>query len=135
MRSITFPDAFARNFIGFEPLLRFSETISETSFPPHNIVRLSENDYRLTLALAGFAKEDVTISLQSGVLTISGSKPLPETEPDYLYHGIAFRDFSRAFKIGENVEIVGASLENGLLEIDLARHVPEEQKPKLIQIK
>ena len=135
MRSVTLPDAFARHFIGFEPLLRFTESVSDTSFPPHNIERLSEDDYRLTLALAGFSKEDVTVSLHNGLLTVTGSKALPETEPNYLYHGIAFRDFSRSFKIGENVEIVGATLENGLLEIDLARHVPEEQKPKLIQIK
>lgn len=134
MRTINLPEAFARHFIGFDPLIRFSETVSDSTFPPHNIEQISENEYQLTLAIAGYSKKEVNISLQDGILTISGSKPAPKTEPQYLYHGIAFREFSRNFRIGENVEVINAALENGLLVIDLERHIPEEQKPKAIKI-
>lgn len=131
-------EALSRHFIGFEPLLRFTELAGEASFPPHNIERFDENRYRLTLAVAGFSKADLTLTLQDGVLKIDGrygSGGQVEEESEVIYRGIAFRNFTRLFKIGENVEVRSADLTDGLLVIDLERIVPEEQKPKLIRIR
>jgi len=131
-------DTFARHFIGFEPLLNFATRLPDHSFPPHNIERITEDHYRLTLAIAGFSKKDINLTLHEGALTISGSKE-NEKKSDYsgefVYQGIGFRDFQRIFKIGDNVEIIGASMENGLLIIDLERIRPETEKPKVISIK
>ena len=132
MRSLSVPETFIRNFIGFEPLVRFSESLSESNFPPHNIEQIDENKYRLTLAIAGYAKEDVSISAKGGLLTITGSKDTETRE--YLYRGIALRDFTRTFRIGEHVEVIDATLENGLLVVNLERSVPEEEKAKIIAI-
>ena len=130
-------ETFARHFIGFEPLLRFAENTHEFNFPPHNIERITEDHYRLTLAIAGFAKNEINLSLHEGALTVTGSKEQEEDDSrrNYVYKGIAFRNFSRTFKIGDSVEVIGAKMEHGLLTIDLERQRPEAEKPKLIPIK
>lgn len=130
-------DTFARHFIGFEPLLNFATRIPDHSFPPHNIERVTEDHYQLTLAVAGFSKKDIALTLHDGALAISGTKPQEPSDEDrhFVYQGIGFRDFNRVFKIGDNVEIIGAKMENGLLTIDLERVRPETEKPKVIIIK
>lgn len=121
--------------IGLTP--RFFERNTATGkFPPHNITQIGEDKYRLTLAVAGFTRDDLTITLQGEHLLIRGSKCLPPMEPEHkvLYRGIAYRDFSREFMIGDHVQIETAKLQHGLLEIDLIRHLPEIQKLREIPI-
>lgn len=131
-------DEFFRNTIGFDP---FAARVFSNSnnYPPHNIEQVTENLYRVTIAVAGFKRDDIEINVHRGVLNVVGHKTA-EQEFDtkhgqYLYQGIALRNWERSFKIGDHVEVVDASLEDGLLTIDLERHVPEAHKPKLIAIR
>jgi len=128
-------DSMIRHGIGFDPWF-FEKHADTPNFPPHNIVQLGEDHYLLTLAVAGFRQNELTVVLEHDVLSVSGRK---DDDPDkegrhVLYRGIAFRDFSRQFKIGEHVEVQDAVLEHGLLNITLVRVIPESDKPKLIQI-
>ena len=138
MNAKTSIDNMLRFGIGFDPY--FFDRIAETpNFPPHNIAQLDDDHYQLTLAVAGFKEEDIEITLHNDVLTISGSRQpasstVPTSEYKLLYSGIAFRDFSRQFKVGEYVNVEGASLQDGLLVLDLVRRVPEALKPKTIPI-
>lgn len=133
MSRFTFPEPVTRFAIGFDHLLRLTETQTLT-YPPHNIERVSEDHFRLSLAVAGFAPHELTISLHEGNLTVRGEKPHKATITEYLYQGISFRDFERQFKLGEFVEVTKAEMRDGLLIVDLHRVVPETQKPKLIPI-
>ena len=130
-------ELMSRNLIGFEHLFNFAETAAQSAFPPHDIERISDNHYRLTLAVAGFSREELSMTLSGGHLVISGSKePIRNDDARaFIYKGIAHRSFSQNFKIGDNVEVIGASLENGLLVIDLERQPPESQKSITIKIK
>lgn len=130
-------DTFARHFIGFEPLLNFANRIQDNTFPPHNIEQITADHYQLTLAVAGFSKKDISMTLHDGSLVISGAKTAEKEDSPrtFVYQGIGFRDFQRSFKIGDNVEIIGAKMEHGLLTIDLERQVPETEKPRVIAIK
>lgn len=135
--AMTMADALFRNAIGYDPLQRFTEMVATTNYPPHNIEKITEDQYRLTLAIAGFTKEDIKMSLHKGILTIAGSKSYSQatdTATEFLYQGIAFRDFSRQFKLGENIEVTNAALTDGLLVIDLMRIVPDDQKARVILI-
>lgn len=128
-------DSLVRFGIGLDPWF-FEKNAEAPNFPPHNIVQLSDDHYLLTLAVAGYVVDEIAIMLESDILTVNGHK---EDEPEkagrkVLYRGIAFRDFSRQFKIGENVEIQDAILQHGLLNIILVRQIPEAQKPKFIKI-
>jgi len=130
-------DTFARHFIGFEPLLNFANRIQDNTFPPHNIEQITADHYQLTLAVAGFSKKDISMTLHDGSLVISGAKPeeKDDNHRSFVYQGIGLRDFQRSFKIGDNVEIIGAKMEHGLLTIDLERQIPETEKPRVIPIK
>lgn len=136
------PERLLRHAIGYDPLLRFVETVSINggNFPPHNIDRLGDEDsnrYRLTLAVAGFAREEIDVLLHKGVLTVKGSRASEEIDDGSvsLYRGIAFRDFDRQFSVGENVEVTSAKLDHGLLIVEFERIVPEEDRPKQITIR
>lgn len=127
-------DAMIRHGIGFDPFF-FEKHIDAPNFPPHNIIELAKDrHYRLTLAVAGFTPDEVQIVCEGDLLNISGHKQESGKEGHVLYRGIAYRDFSRQFKIGENVRVQTASMKHGLLEIDLVRELPEALKPKLIPI-
>ncbi|MEN8722652.1 MAG: Hsp20 family protein [Alphaproteobacteria bacterium] len=121
----------------FDSALRASEQVP--SYPPYNIERLGENDYQISIALAGFTENELEIMLEKGVLTVK-SKDQPQGEqantPDrqFLHRGIAKRAFERRFQLDDNVKVTGADLVNGLLVIDLVREVPESQKPREITI-
>jgi len=133
---------FGRSLIGFEPTLRrlsLGGTIdNSTNYPPYNLERLSDNRYRIVLAVAGFAADQIDISLADDKLTISGSVVKEDTvkaeDNSYLYKGIAERNFSRSFVLADHVSVVEASLENGLLTIELLQEVPEALKPRKISI-
>lgn len=139
MRSFDFSPLF-RSTVGFDRLFDMLDSVAQydatQSYPPYNIERSDETHYRITLAVAGFGEKDLDVEVREGVLSVQG-KRTDEKENDkqgYLYQGIAGRAFERRFQLAENVEVLGARLENGLLHVDLERLVPEEQKPKRIAI-
>lgn len=119
--------------VGFDHLNNYFET-DQPTFPPYNTEQINEDHYRVTLAIAGFTKEDVTIEEHDGKLTVRGSRREPQTENQIIYRGIAFRDFKREWKLEKYIKVLDAKLENGLLTIDLVREIPPEAKPKQISI-
>jgi molecular chaperone IbpA len=126
-----------RSSIGFDRLFELinSAQVSENEgYPPYDIVRLGDDVYRISLALAGFAPDDITITAQQNLLTVGGRRA-HAGEREYLYQGIATRPFERQFSLADFVEVAGASFENGLLQIDLIRKVPEAMKPRRIEIR
>jgi len=126
---------FFRSTVGFDRLLNLLESASEQGYPPYNIERTDEDNYRVTLAVAGFAEKDLAVDVKDRVLTVSGKREEAEkSQPSLLHQGIAGRAFERSFQLAEHVEVKAARLENGLLHVDLERIVPEEKKPRRIQI-
>jgi len=127
---------FFRSTVGFDRLLNLLESASEQGYPPYNIERTDEDNYRVTLAVAGFAEKDLAVDVKDRVLTISGKREDAADQPQaaLLHQGIAGRAFERSFQLAEHVEVRCARLENGLLHVDLERIVPEEKKPRRIQI-
>jgi len=127
-----------RSAIGFDRLASMIDSASrneqQTAFPPYNIESLGENAYRITMAVAGFSGEELNISSEQGTLTITGAKQADEVERNYLYQGIAARNFERRFQLADHVKVVKASMENGLLHVELVREVPEAMKPRTIAI-
>ena len=124
---------FYRTTVGFDRLLNLLDTASEQGYPPYNIERSDENNYRVTVAVAGFADKDLSVDVKDRVLTITGKKEEAE-KTNFLHQGIAGRAFERSFQLAEHVEVKAARLENGLLHVDLERIVPEEKKPRRIVI-
>jgi molecular chaperone IbpA len=129
-----------RSTIGFDRLADMLDSLPQfdngVSYPPYNIERTSEHNYRISLAVAGFAEKDLAVEVKEGVLSVQGKRETEKNgaEGRYLYQGIAGRAFERRFQLAENVEVRGAQLENGLLHIDLERVVPEEKKPRRVVI-
>jgi molecular chaperone IbpA len=131
-------DPFWRTSVGFDRLfdlmdesLRFEP---EDNYPPCNIVRTGEDSYRISLAVAGFKPEQVSVSFHQNTLTVSGRVNEKQGETEYLYRGIAAKPFERRFSLADFVEVKGASFEDGLLQIELKREVPESMKPRKIDI-
>ena len=125
---------FFRSTVGFDRLFELLETASEQGYPPYNIERSDENNYRVSLAVAGFSEKDLAVDVKDRVLTVSGKREEAEKASAFLHQGIAGRSFERHFQLAEHVEVKGAHLENGLLHVDLERIVPEEKKPRRITI-
>ncbi|GGG35491.1 Hsp20 family protein [Chelatococcus composti] len=129
-----------RSTVGFDRLFSMLDQIagvdSSPSYPPYNIERTGEDAYRITVAVAGFASDDLSIETKNNTLTIRGEKKVAEgaPKPEMLYQGIASRAFERRFQLADYVEVTGATLENGLLHVDLVREVPEAMKPRIIPI-
>jgi molecular chaperone IbpA len=107
---------------------------SEQNYPPYNIERTGEDSYKVTLAVAGFRPEEISVGVEHNVLTVEGRK-VEKNEQHYLYQGISGRAFRRQFNLADYVEATGATLENGLLQIHLVREIPEAMKPRRIEIK
>ena len=126
-----------RSSIGYDRMLNALETASriETAdnWPPYDIVKTAEDDYRIAMAVAGFSQEELDITQEQNMLMVSGQKAA-EDKGEYLHRGIAGRAFQRRFELADHVKVVGASLVNGLLTIDLKREIPEEMKPRRIEI-
>ncbi|MCW9033273.1 MAG: Hsp20 family protein [Rhodospirillales bacterium] len=138
MRNLDFSPLF-RSTIGFDRIQNMLDSASRldeasASYPPYNIEALSDTAYQITMAVAGFGEDDIEIVLKENTLTVSGKIERDETPKTYLHHGIAGRSFERRFQLADHIEIKGASLVNGLLNIDLERVVPEELKPRQIKI-
>ena len=125
-----------RSTIGFDHLADLVDSTlrqaTEDNYPPYNIERTGEDDYRISLAVAGFGVDDVTVTAEQNALIIEGRKP-GETR-EYLYHGIAARPFRRVFNLADYVQVKQACFRDGLLIIDLVREVPEAMKPRRIEI-
>ena len=139
MRHVDFSPLY-RSTVGFDRLFTMLDTLAQPesgqTFPPYNIERTDENAYRITMAVAGFAQDDLTIEAKANVLKVAGAKA-DETGDDkreILHRGIASRAFERRFQLADYVEVKGAQLENGLLHIDLVREIPEAMKPRKIDI-
>jgi len=126
---------YARSTVGFDHLFSLMERASDMSsgYPPYNIERTDETHYRITLAVAGFREQDLNVETRDGVLFVSG-KTEDTGQQNFLYRGIAGRHFERQFQLAEHVEVRGAKLQNGLLEVELERMIPEEKKPRKIMI-
>ena len=141
MNALSFPASVYRHAIGLDSLQRFlAETQGATNFPPYNIEQIAEDQYQLTLAVAGFSREDITVERHCDLLTISGAKGAAEgdgAEPErfYVHQGISFRPFCRKFTLLDFVEVTDVTLENGLLSVRLQKLVPESARPKRIPIK
>ena len=137
MRSYDFSPLF-RSSVGFDRLANLMDTALRSddvpSYPPYNIERTGEDTYRISMAVAGFSEGDVEIVAQDNSLTVTGRQAKDETPKNFLYRGIAARPFERRFELAEYIRVSGASLENGLLHIDLVREVPEAVKPRTIKI-
>lgn len=128
-----------RSTIGFDSMARLLETAlradeSAVSYPPYNIEKTGENAYRITMAVAGFGENDLNVTTQDNTLIVSGKLTKAEEDKKFLYRGIAGRAFERRFEMAEHVRVAGASLENGLLHVDLVKEVPEAMKPRTIKI-
>jgi molecular chaperone IbpA len=130
-----------RSTVGFDRLFSMLDQVSGfdgsgSSYPPYNIERTGENAYRITLAVAGFSEPELSIEAKENALTIRGEKQVKTDEKpgEMLYQGIAARAFERVFQLADYVEVRGATLENGLLHVDLVRELPEKMKPRQIKI-
>jgi molecular chaperone IbpA len=135
MRTYDFSPLF-RSTIGFDRLFDLAETAqraTDEGYPPYNIERLADDRYQITLAVAGFSPEEISITAEQNVVTIEGGKT-DKTEREFLYRGISTRHFKRQFNLADYVQVKGASFDNGLLKIELVREIPEAMKPRRIAI-
>ena len=120
----------------FDNLNRYVDNnVTSTGFPPYNIRKEGEYNYVIEMALAGFAREDLEIEVADGVLTIRSLKEKSDDDVSNIYRGISYRKFVRKFTIADDIVVNSAKMENGMLSVDLERIVPEEKKPRLIEVK
>ena len=135
-------EALNRALVGFDTMFdtmerRFSNSVGN-NYPPHNILKTGENQYEIQIAVTGFEKEEISVTVESNVLTVKGegaeSIRHENTEIVYLHRGLATRDFVKEFPLAEHIEVVGAETKNGMLIVKLIRNVPESAKPKVIDI-
>ena len=129
-----------RHFVGFDQMFNEMDRMFENSankgagYPPYNIAQLSENEYMISLAVAGFGMDNLSIEKDGNVLQIEGKAPLGDEKVNYLHKGIGGRNFRREFTLAEHVDVENATLELGVLNVHLKREVPEELQPKKIKI-
>lgn len=138
MRHFDFAPLY-RSSVGFDRLAQILDQVTaadagQNSYPPYNIEKTGENAYRITLAVAGFADDELTVELRDGQLVVTGRKAETEDKPNVLHRGIATRAFERRFQLADHVRASEARTENGLLHIDLVREIPEALKPRRIEI-
>ena len=133
-----------RSAVGFDNLARLVDSVartnpSETAYPPYNIEKTGDDDYRISMAVAGFNEDELDVTVKDGTLVIAGKAAAKSDEdetdePVYLHRGIAKRAFQRQFHLADTIRVTGAALENGLLHVNLVREIPEERKPRQIAI-
>jgi molecular chaperone IbpA len=138
MRPFDFAPLY-RSTVGFDRLVQLLDSVAgfesdAPAYPPYNIERLGDNEYRITMAVAGFAESELKLEVKEQTLTIKGDKVPESKERTFLHRGIATRAFERRFQLADHVEVRGADLQDGLLHIDLVRNVPERLKPRTIAI-
>lgn len=128
-----------RSSVGFDRMASLLDSAlradtGATGYPPYNIELVAENQYAITLAVAGFEEDDLEIEVENGVLRVAGKKAEENEKREYLHRGIANRAFERKFSLAEHIEVTGAALKNGLLTVGLVKNIPEAMKPKRINI-
>jgi molecular chaperone IbpA len=139
MRTIDLSPLY-RSFIGSDHLAALVDAAArnekQASYPPYNIELLGDDKYRITMAVAGFGQDNIEITVQENTLIVSGKNDTPkdEAERKFLHKGISERSFERKFQLGDNVKVLAADMEHGLLHIDLERIIPEAEKPRKITI-
>ena len=137
MRTYDFAPLY-RSGIGFDRLAQLFDDVqraeTQTSYPPYNIELVAEDKYSISVAVAGFARSEIDIEVEGGALKIAGRKQKDETKRTYLHRGIAARDFEHRFQLADHVRVVSAKLDNGLLNIELVREIPETLKPRKVLI-
>ena len=138
MRQLDFAPLY-RSTIGFDRLVQLLDGVAgfnedATTYPPYNIERTGETEYRITMAVAGFREDEIRIEVKESALSVRGEKKPEEKERQYLHRGIAQRSFERRFQLADYVEVIGAALKDGLLHIALTRNLPERMKPRTIAI-
>jgi molecular chaperone IbpA len=135
-------EAINRALIGFDTMFdqmerRFSNSVSN-NYPPHNILKTGENQYEIQIAVTGFEKSEIAVTVEANVLTVKGegaeSVRHENSEIVYLHRGLATRDFVREFPLAEHMEVAGAEIRNGMLIVKLIRNIPESEKPRVIDI-
>jgi len=133
-KAFSFPRS---HFIGFDhiwnDIARLSEMSDNKLYPPHNVVKQDETHFSVELALAGYSKEDLTVEVKDGILVVTGGKN-EESEREYLHRGISAKKFTRTFRLSEHVVVDGADFKDGLLVINLRVEIPEEKRPRIVQI-
>ena len=127
-------------FVGFDNIFNELERLVDgtaptrnTSFPPHNIIKLDDNRYVVEMAVAGFGQDEVDVEIHDGTLIVKGEKK-DQTEVDYLYRGIATRSFTKSIRLSESIEVRGAQFKDGILKIALENVIPEHKKPRKIEL-
>ena len=138
MRSFDFAPLY-RTTVGFDHLSSLLDAVNRSDsstggYPPYNIELLGKDNYRITMAVAGFTNDELDIQAEQQTLIVKGKREADNAKHNYLHQGIGARDFERRFQLAEHIEVTGARLENGLLHIDLVREIPEAMKPKRIAI-
>ena len=138
MRSLDFTPLY-RATVGFDRIADLMDRalaadVSQTTYPPYNIEKTAENAYRISVAVAGFAPEDLTVEVKDATLVVAARKGSEDTARSYLHRGIATRAFERRFALADHVRVEGAAHEHGMLHIDLLRETPEAMKPRRIAI-
>ncbi len=138
MQTIDFSPLF-RHSVGFERMQRLLDASSRLessapSYPPYNIEQMGEDAYRISLAVAGFSEQDLDVTVEENTLVVTGKLAEDSEDKKFLHRGIAGRAFERRFELADHIKVVGGSLVNGLLNIDLDREIPEEKKPRKIVI-
>ena len=128
-----------RSTVGFDRLFKLLDGISGVdgdapTYPPYNIERHGDNEYRISMAVAGFSRDELNVEVKEAMLSVRGEKKSDDKEKQFLHRGIAQRGFERRFQLADHVEVTGADLVDGLLYIDLVRSVPESKKPRTIAI-
>lgn len=129
-----------RATVGFDRMMNMLDASTRpdtatSSYPPYNIEKIAEHDYRITMAIAGFAQDELEITIKENSLHVSGKKERDKNEEvTYLHRGIANRSFEKSFDLADHIKVTGANLENGLLVIELAREIPESKKQRTIPI-
>ena len=135
-------EAINRALIGFDTMFdqmerRFSNSVSN-NYPPHNILKTGENQYEIQIAVTGFEKSEIAVTVEANVLTVKGegAESIRHEQPEivYLHRGLATRDFVREFPLAEHMEVAGAEIRNGMLIVKLIRNIPESEKPRVIDI-
>lgn len=132
------PESLNRALIGFDSIFdgferRFANQI-QNNYPPYNVIKHSEDQYTIELAITGFSKEEIFVEVERDTLSVKGTKDSEESSATFLHRGLAQRDFTRSFTLAEHIEVAGAEIQCGILKIKLVRNVPEDAKPKVIDI-
>jgi len=138
MRNFDFSPLY-RSAIGFDRMASLLDNLSRSeqaqpSYPPYNIELTGEDKYRITMAVAGFDRDEISIEMHQNLLTISADKEAEQEAKTYLHQGIAARSFERRFQLADHVQVLSANYESGLLHVDLQRIIPESMKPRRIEI-